>query len=632
MATTKTFAQHVLDSILPSGVRVTKPIDKKEMERILTVVHTKHLAKYDSVVSAFKRLGDKWSTLEGLSFSLSDITPPNQTKRDAIIKKYNKQLNTAKTYDKQLAVLGTVQTELMQNDYSGEGAKGNGTLMVVSGGLGGSRHQLTKLRSTPAALKNHKEQIVPKIVDKSYSQGTGFLDTWNNAAEARHNLVKGAVQTSEPGVINKVTNNLLSSTVVSIHDCKTKHGISLFTKDQNIIDRYLAASAGKFKRGTLITPKIQSELLRSKISHVIVRSPQTCEAPENTVCSICMGLSINNGKPYEIGANVGTQAASALAEVSTQLVLSSKHSVTMAEAFDPMKGMRGLRQVTEIPKIFPYKQVLCEVYGKIYNIFKAPQGGYNVIIRGTKIVPDKYIVNALPYKKQKHWYVYFIPAQRKLEKGIKKDAEVYPGMVLTDGVPNLKDIARLKSLGAARSAAVEAVNTVYKRTGQSLDRRHFEILGRQMLNYVKIEKASPALNLTRGDVVQYNKLREIADKLTKRSVSLSSAQGAVLAEELFGLTIGTELTAPLLDYLKQHRVKSVKVTSDLEVSPVVTPLTRVQINNTEGIISNLNHRFIKQSIKDAAQEGRSESIHGYNPVAAYAYGVEMNGNHPDGKY
>ena len=633
MATvTKTFAQHVLDSVLPSDIHITKPVDKKEMSRILTYIARSHPTKYDQVVSAFKRIGDKWSTLEGLTFGLSDIAVPNQTKRDSIISQHHKALAKDKTKDQQLKTLMSLQSEIVNNDYNKEGAKGDGTLMVVSGGLGGSRNQLTKLRSTPALLKNHKEEIVPKIVDKSYAQGVGLLDAWNGSAEARFNLVKGAVQTSEPGVINKVTNNLLNSTVISSDDCGTKQGITLFTKDDAIIDRYLAEDAGTYPRGTLIDSRVQQGLLRKKVANVVVRSPQTCEAIDNSVCAKCMGIGISSGKLHQVGDNVGVQAASALSEVSTQLVLSSKHSVTMADKFDPMKGIKGLKLVTEMPKIFPYKQVLCEVYGVIYKILRAPQGGWDVIIRGTKPVPKRYIVNAQPYKGMKRWYQYYIPNQRRLEKGIKKETEVFPGMVLTDGVPNMRDIARLKSLGAARSAAVEAIDSVYKKTGHTLDRRHFEILGRQMLNYVKIEKASPTLNLMRGDVVQYNKIRGIANKLTTRSVALTQALGQVLAEETHGLTIGTELTTPIIQYLKQQSIKSVKVTNDLEISAVVTPLSRVQLNNNDNMISKLNHRYLKQTIKDAASEGQSEDLHGHNPVTAYAYGVELSADRPSGKY
>ena len=634
MATvTKTFAQHVLDSVLPSDIRITKPVDKKEMTRILSYVARKHPTKYDQVVSAFKRIGDKWSTLEGLSFGLSEIAVPNQTKRDSIIKKHYSALTKSDNKDQTLKTLMSYQQVIMDNDYAGEGSKGDATLLVVSGGLGGSRHQLTKLRSTPAVFKDHKERIVSKLVDKSYAQGVGLVDAWNGSAEARSNLVKGAVQTSEPGVINKVTNNLLNSTVISSMDCRTKHGISLFTKDEAIIDRYLAEDTGIYPRGTLIDSRVQQGLLRKKIVNVVVRSPQTCEVVDNTVCSKCMGLGISSGKLHQIGDNIGIQAASAISEKSTQLVLGSKHSTTMAEKFDPMKGVKGFKQVTEMPKVFPYRQILCEIYGVIFKVFRAPQGGFNIIIRGTKPVPARYIINAQPYGDQKRWYQYFVPNQRKLEKGIVRGTEVYPGMVFTDGVPNMRDIARLKSLGAARSAVVETIDRVYKNTGHQLDRRHFEILGRQMLNYVKIEKASPSLGLLRGDVVQYNKVRSLAAKLSSRSVPLGQAEGEVLAEEVQGLTIGTELTAPLLDYLKQHKVKTVKTTNDLELSVVVTPLSRVQLKNNESIVSNLNHRWLKQTIKDAAMEGMTDTVHGYNPVTAYAYGVELGGNQAtDGKY
>jgi hypothetical protein len=45
----------------------------------------------------------------------------------------------------------------------------------------------------------------------------------------------------------------------------------------------------------------------------------------------------------------------------------------------------------------------------------------------------------------------------------------------------------------------------------------------------------------------------------------------------------------------------------------------------------MNNINIKRTIVDAATEGRKQNVHGYNPVSAYAYGVEMRQD-KDGKY
>ena len=96
---------------------------------------------------------------------------------------------------------------------------------------------------------------------------------------------------------------------------------------------------------------------------------------------------------------------------------------------------------------------------------------------------------------------------------------------------------------------------------------------------------------------------------------------------------------PLLDFSGMPRfaddmakagVQKVKVTSVIEVSPVTTPLTRA-VNQSSDWLAAMNHRFIKTTLTEAATEGKSSNIHGYNPVPAYAYGAEM-GHGKEGRY
>ena len=59
-------------------------------------------------------------------------------------------------------------------------------------------------------------------------------------------------------------------------------------------------------------------------------------------------------------------------------------------------------------------------------------------------------------------------------------------------------------------------------------------------------------------------------------------------------------------------------------------MTRV-VNQSSDFIAALNHRYLKDQLRDAAAYGKKSNIHGYNPITAYAYGVEMR-NGQDGKY
>jgi hypothetical protein len=277
------------------------------------------------------------------------------------------------------------------------------------------------------------------------------------------------------------------------------------------------------------------------------------------------------------------------------------------------------------------RKILCEVYGVVYRITPAPQGGKFLIIRQTRQVPERYIEVAKPFEKMKGFWQYYIPPQRKLLDTIEEDVEVFPGMELTDGNDNLKDIARLKNLGYARSVAAEGMRNIYKNTGQSVDRRHFELLARNMMAYVKLEKVPHGFPYKRGEVVEYNAFRGAMDKVTAKSMGLEQAQGATLVEPVNQFTAGTELTSAIIDQLRRDGIKTVRVTYDLEVSPVVTPMTRTLNVRSKQWLGKLNHRYLKDTLRDAAAQGQSADIHGFNPIAAYAYGTEMRQD-AQGKY
>lgn len=627
---TQTFAQYLINKGLPPGIKVDKPLDKKALKELLIDISEKHPDQYPQVVMHLKRLGNKFATYETQTMGMDEISVPNKALRDRILNKAEKDLSLAKTQDAKDIVFEGMQQALAKNDLFG--GTDSATEMVISGGMGGKKTQLMKLRTTPGVISDHKGAMIPKVIKKSYSEGLSVRDNWLQAIQGRKAFVDTQMSTASPGELSKVMGNLLNSSVVSTEDCGTKAGIQLFTKDDGVLDRYLARAHGKFDRNTLVTSEVQQALMATNTTMLFVRSPQTCQAKDNTVCSKCMGLKISTGKPYRTGDNAGMITAGILGQDVTQLALSSKHGNAMAKGKSTdMVGLKGFRSYVESPKIYPNLQVLCEIYGVVHRLIRAPQGGWIVTIRETRKVPERYIVNARPVPRQKNYYTYHIPPQRKLLDEVKLRAEVYPSMPLSDGNTSLRDVARLQSLGVARSQATEGMYQIYKKTGVHMDRRHLELLSRNMLNQVKIEKSPKAFPFRRGEIVEYNKLNSEIDKLHGSKVNIDDAEGMTLTENVHSETVGTLLTDLVIKKLKSEGVKQVKVSGDVETSAVFTPMTRSLNNQTGKWLSKLNHRYIKGALVDAASTGDSESIHGYSPIPAYSYGAEF-GYGKDGKY
>jgi DNA-directed RNA polymerase subunit beta' len=628
MPTQQTFAQYLIESILPDQIKITKPIDKAYLKEILIQVTKVAPHDYPRIVMELKNLGDKLSTWEAATIGLDEIDVPNRSKRDSIINKYQILTKDEKDEVKVNQYLADLQNELADIDYT-PGYKDGASLMLRSA-IGGKKTQMMKLRTSPGVVGGHDGKIVNEIFPKSYAEGVDPLHFWLGAAESRKNLAQGQVSTSEPGELSKIISNVLNSAVVSKQDCGTKRGIELGTKDDDIQGRYLAAYTGKYSAGTLITSEVQQDLIRQKVDKVLVRSPQTCQAADGTVCAMCMGVRPGTGKLYEVGDNAGMVTAGSLSEVLTQASLSKKHSTAMAGQVVGLTGTKGIRQFAEMPENYNNRKILCEVYGRVSRIETAPQGGKNLIILQTQKVPDRYIVLGKKSKSSKQSIEYYIPPNIKLLPEVKLNTEVFPGMELTTGVDNVKDVARLQNLGVARSKSAQGLYDIYKNTGVPQARVHFELLARNAHPYVKIEKAPSGFDFKRGEIVDYNKLENSLGKVAGRKKAVSEAIGSTLIEGVLDLTAGTEVTPQIADRLIKSGIQTVKVSNQVSVSPATTPLSRV-VNRADDWISALNHRHIKTQLKDAASLGKASNLHGYNPIVSYAYGTEMQSGE-DGRY
>ncbi len=626
----QTFAQYLINRTLPADIRIEQQVDKRVLENILAQVATRYPDRYDNVVSDLKRLADHISTMEAMTIGLDEIDVPNRAKRDAIINKYQKRVAKHRQAGDEAALnadFSALQGELAKNDL--DGTKDDATGMVMSA-LTGKKNQLMKMRTSPGVVGSHDGRIVPEIFPKSYAQGVDPLHFWLGAAESRRNVAEGQVNTAKPGEMNKVLSNVLAPAVVSADDCGSTQGILLAPRDESIIDRYLARDTGRFKRNELITPDVQQELLRGGIATVLVRSPQTCHAKQLTVCKMCMGLRPGTGKKYEIGDNAGMITAGNLGEPLTQMTLSAKHSTSRAEVDTGLKGEKGFRQLVESPENYPNRKVLCEVIGIVLYIRPAPQGGKTITIRQTRPVPERYIVHGMTNPRLKLHWDYFIPPQLKVAEGISDGSEVWPGTELSTGVDNLRDIARLRNLGFMRTAAAENMYNIYKNTGMKLDRRHFELLARAANPAVRIVAAPKGAGLLPGEEIPYQDFATTAAKLPTTRVLVKDALGKVLAKGVLDLSAGTEIDLPAQKRLMDNGVRDVEVTSGLEVSAVSMPLSRV-LNKSDDWLAQMNHRYLKQSLRDAAAFGKKSDIHSFSPVTAYAYGAEM-GHGKDGRY
>lgn len=591
----RTLGQHLVDAVLPKGWRhddqaLTKGVLNESLVRLAKA----NPDAYPEIVTHLKRLGDEVATLEGISVGLDDIAP--HPERDAMLAPHVRAFEAARTAADQEKALFSAQDAMLSLAKRDKGAMGE---MVRSGGRGNAA-QLMRAVGSPVMARDSRDRTVPWLIKKSFSEGLTPADAWVAGGEARVNAVRSNISVVEPGDLAKILVNNMGDKLVTTIDCGTRNGVEMAAIDPHLIDRYLTD-------GRLVTPGLASSIA-AKGDPVTVRSPMTCEAPHG-VCQRCQGLD-SAGHPHAIGTNVGMRAAQALSEPLTQFSLNAKHGGRVAAAASNRKqleGIKGVRQLLEIPTSFLHKAVLSDRDGKVGSVTPAPQGGSYVTVDDSR---------------------HYIPPDQRVTVTVGQP--LFAGDALSDGVPRPDEVVRHKGLGEGRRYLVDALHDVYRRAGADVDKRHLETLARSVLSHVQIVDPGPDDAFMKGDVVDYNRFRAVLAG-SHRRVGLSDAAGEALAQDAFHYTAGTRVTPDVASALARRGVHEVNVADGAPMAiPMMRPASRTPLLNPDWM-ARLGHRYLKDSLLAGVHRGDLADVHGYSPVPAYAAGTEF-GQGPEGRY
>ena len=601
MPTPISVGHFLINDVLPESHRISGPITNKGLHDHVVGLAKENPSEYVRVINALKRRGDEIATLEGVSVGLDDIEPDYKA-RDAILKPAAEKIEKAKTILEREKLVIEAQNKLLEHTKQHPGSM---THMALSGARGNAA-QLMKIVATPLAAVHPKRGIEPIPIRRSYSEGLTAAEYWSAVPEVRANNVATVVSVSEPGEMAKVLVNNMIGTTVTAGDCGTNNGVHFRIDDGHMLDRFSQASHG-LVRNTLITPRIVQQLKAKGVNEILARSPMTCAAPHG-VCQHCQGHS-EKGQVHGIGSPVGVRAAQAMAEPLTQMALSSKHAVlTIKERKLEPVGLKGVRQLLEIPHAFKHEAVLAPGAGAVTKIEKAPQGGHYIHFGSQKLY-----------------------ANPELTVHAKEGLHFEAGDALTDGVPHPGKIVAAKGIGAGRAYFVDALHRVYQGEGLNLDKRHLELLAKSELNHVRFTEADDHHpEFLKGDIVNYNAFRDAYSKDVQR-VPLADAVNLRLGQEVLHHTVGTPITPGLIKDLKARGVREVMVNKRLpQVEFVMKPFTMNPLLENDWM-ARLSHRYLKGSIQQAVHYGEESDIHGTHPVPAYAYGAELR-HGPSGAY
>jgi DNA-directed RNA polymerase subunit beta' len=212
------------------------------------------------------------------------------------------------------------------------------------------------------------------------------------------------------------------------------------------------------------------------------------------VCANCYGVDLGKYELVGIGEAVGTVAAQAIGEPGTQLTMRTFHAGgTASVGGDITQGLPRVEELFE--KRSPKNPaIVSKVDGVIAEI--KDLGKEKVIL----VIPD---VADKSKTKKKSEVEYTLSYNRMAL--VKVGSTVKKGDIITDGSADIDELFEYAGPEKTKDYIITEVTKPYELQGETVSRKHIEVIVRQMFSRRKVTSAG-GTELSTGDVVDLYQL------------------------------------------------------------------------------------------------------------------------------
>ena len=422
-----------------------------------------------------------------------------------------------------------VMEELKQSD--------NSFGLMVGAGIKGKPQQLRQLVFGDLLSVDSNFKPIPYPTFRSYGEGVTPMQFVAASHGGRQGYIGVQKATADAGYFSKQVRQPVSRQRVTADDCGHARPYMVNADDTDNVGSLLYADtrgkSGKvYKKDTPITP----EMLRDLNGKIAVRSATTCGEGDG-VCAKCAGIKEDNKLP-DIGDEIGLNAANDWLQRLAQAGLGSKHGGGEAStAGNAKRGLAAVDQFMNMPETFVGGAVIADVDGTVGEPLKAPQGGWYLPVGGESL---------------------YVPADRKLL--VKKGDKVESGDILTDGMPNMREIVEEKGIGEGRRLFVDSLRTLLQESGAPTQRKNIEALARGFINRVQITDPDGYDGWIVGDIAEDNVLeKRYEQSKDSREQYITDAEGKYLETPTLHYSIGTRVTPSVIQNLQKANVRKILV-------------------------------------------------------------------------
>ena len=597
----------MINQVLPDDVKdYVRVLDKKGVKELLKIVAEKHPDKYLDIAKRLMDVGLIAAHTTGATVSLSALTAPPAKKLLAIQAKHkvfeildDNNLTDEQKEDKIREYLIKLQPRMQALVVKQGLAEDNPFNEQASTGSRGNESNLLSLRAGDIAIADHKNRIIPIPIFSSYADGLSPAEYWAASYGSRQGTILSKFATRDAGDVGKQLVRAAHRLVVSQKDCGTKGGIVVDSEDDDSVGSILAADVTGIPAGTEITTSMLNKIKSKGNKEILVRSPITCEAGEG-LCQKCVGRRERIGLP-DIRDNVGIAAAQAIAEKLSQAQLSARHSGGQVGASaGGISAFSQLDQLWQVPKFFKNVAAISPADGLVRDIEK-------VEALGTKIIVGDKEVWAPP----------------GMDVLVKAGQKVEAGDVLSDGMPNAKEIARHKGVGEGRKVLMQALNKVVKDNNMGLSRRNIELLSRALVNHVQITDLNGYRGHMYGDIVPYDMISKGRTRPGTKIIPPDKAAGRYLERPVLDYSIGTRITPSVVKRMKQYNIKAIDAHKDIPAFEPHMLQARFNIMKDPDWMTRLSGIQLGKTLLEGVHRGDVSEAHSTSYVPALSKATDF---------
>jgi len=615
-----TLGQLLINEQLPEDMRdYERVLDKKGISALLQRVAEERPDEYREIAKKISDVGRQSAyTTGGHSFGLRSLRQSIAGRKmrmemgAKLQQIYSSNMPPERKQEEIVKLVGARQAKLIDEVLEESQQDENPLARQIVGAGRGNKIGLNSLRGADMLYTDHKGEVVPIPVLRSYSQGLRPHEYFAGAFGARKGVMDLKTATQDAGFFAKQLVQAAHRLMVTEGDDEDEYdetsprGLAVDTDDLDNEGAFLAHPVGGYKRNTLLTPRILKELRENGHDRILVRSPTVGGPASGGVFSRDVGHRERGDAP--IGDFVGVAAAQALAEPVTQAQISSKHTGGIAgnAAAGAISGFKYINQLVQVPKKFRGGAAHSQHDGKVQGIREAPQGGHFVTINGE----DHYVGRDYPVT-------------------VKIGDDVEAGDTLSEGIPNPAEIVKHKGIGAGREYFTKAFRKALQDSNTYGNRRNIELVSRGLINHVRLTEEMG--DWAPDDVVPYQMLeRQWKPRAGHFMSNPNSAVGKYLERPVLNHTVGTRIRPSMLADFKKFGVQN------LVVHPEPPPFQPEMIRGMANVahdpdwMTRMLGSYQQKSLLEGARRGSVADEAGTSYVPAIAAGSSVGGFKDEG--